>query len=107
MFAICADRQPRRLLRDITHAGAQEAADAIAIWAWGSLLLAAMRPAGSPNGDLDIALVRAHDGGWARPKDNYAADVLMRDATSFRGHCIARANPYCFQTCVGYCVRPP
>ena len=98
MFAINEDKQPQRLLRAIKNGGAQEKADALATWARGSLSLTAMRPAGVPNGELDITLVRAPEGEWAPPKDSNAAGLLLRDAISFREQCIACANSYCFHT---------
>ena len=94
MCAICGDEQPHRLLHELRGGGAQEAADALASWAWGSLALTATHPASSPDGELDIALVRAPDGVWVPPQDSNAAGLLLRDATSFREHCIACANSY-------------
>ena len=107
MFAICADKQPHRLVHEIKNGGAQEKADALAKWDWGSLSLTAMRPAGRPNGELDGTLVRAPDGEWAPPTDSNATGILLRGATSFREHCIACANSYCFHTCSEYCARAP
>ena len=92
MFAISAEKQPRRLLHEIKSSGDQEKADALAAWAWGSLSLTALRPATGQNGDMGAALVRAPDGEWVPPKDSNAAALLLRDATSFREHCIACAN---------------
>ena len=100
MFSIRAGKQPRRLLHEIKNGGAPEKEEALAKWARGSLSLTAMRPAGRPNGELEITLVRAPDGEWAPPKDSYAAGLWLRDATSFREHCIECANPYCFHTCI-------
>ena len=107
MFAISADKQPHRLLHEMKGSGDQEKAGALAAWAWGSLSLTAMHPARGQNGELDVALVRAPDGEWAPPKDSNAAALLLLDAPSFRDHCIACANSYCFHTCSDYCMRAP
>ena len=106
-FAISAGKQPRRLPHALKNGGAQEKAGALATWARGSLSLAAMRPAGIPNGDLRITLFRAPDGEWAPPKDSNAAGLFLRGAISFRAHCIACDNSYFFHTCIDYCVRAP
>ena len=79
-FAISAGKQPRRLPHALKNGGAQEKAGALATWAWGSLSLTAMRPAGLPNGEIDITLARAPAGEWAPPKDSNAVGLLLRDA---------------------------
>ena len=107
MCAICAGNQPHRLLHEIRNAVAQEAADDLAIWAWGALSLTAIRPTGIPNDALGIPLVRVSNGGRAPPKDSNAAGLWMRGAASFRERCIERANAYCFYTCGAYGVRAP
>ena len=107
MFAIYGDKHPRRLLRELRGGCAQEEADALATWAWGSLALSAPHPASTPVGEPDIARARAPDGAWVPPKDSNAAGLLLREATSFREHCIARVNSYCFHTCSYYCMRAP
>ena len=68
MFDIRAGEQPRRLLHAIRNGGAQENEDALAIWAWGSLSLTAMRPAGRTDGELDIPLARAPEWNGRRRK---------------------------------------
>ena len=73
----------------------------------GSLALTATRPASSPDGELDIALVRAPDGAWVHPQASDASGFLLLGATSFREHCIARVNSYCFHTRSDYCIRAP
>ena len=56
MVAIYGDKKPHMLLHELRSGGAQEAADALATWAWGSLALTATHPASIPGGEIDIAI---------------------------------------------------
>ena len=107
MFAITADKQPHRLLREMRGGGSREEADALANWSWGSLSLTALRPAVSPEGVLELPHVRAPYGDWRPTKERNATSRLFRDASSFREHGIARANSYCFHSFIDYCLRAP
>ena len=68
LFAICADKQPHKLLHEMEGGESQDAADALAKWAWGTLSLTAMHPADTPDGGLDLPNVRVPDGEWAPPE---------------------------------------
>ena len=107
MFAICADKQPHKLLHEMKGGESQEAADALEKWDWGALSLTAMRPADTPDGGLDLPNVRAPVGEWAPRKDSNAAALLFREAESFRAHHIDCANSYCFRGFSEYCMRVP
>ena len=86
---------------------AQEVADALAKWAWGSLSLAATHPADNPEGGLDFPNVRA-PGGERAPQNGRNADALLfRESGSFRENHIACADSYCFRGRVEYCMRAP
>ena len=68
LFAICADWNPRKLLREMECGDSQEVADAIANWAFETLALAAIRPSDATEGCLDIPNSRAPDGACSPPK---------------------------------------
>ena len=100
MFSICADKKPRRLLRETEGGESQEVTEALAKWAWGAHSPTAMHPADTPGGDLDLPYVRAPDGEWAPRKDSNAAALLFREEESPQPHHIACANSYFFYGCV-------
>ena len=81
--AICADKRQNREIREIKNIGHQEKEGALAIWERGSLSLTAMRPAGGPNGELDITPVGAPDGEWGPPEDRNATGVVLRGRDIF------------------------
>ena len=59
LFAIRADKQPRRILHEMEGGESQEVSDALAEWGWGNLSLTALRPADTPEICLDFPNVRA------------------------------------------------
>ena len=107
LFSICADNHPNRLLRELGRVESQEAADARAKWAWGTLSLTAPHPADTPEIGLDLPNVRVPDGEWARRQDSNDDAHLFREEESPRARHIACANSYSFHGCAEYFARPP
>ena len=68
LFAICADRQTNKLLRQAEGGESQEVADALAKWAWGALSPTVTHHGDTPEGGLDLPNVRTPDGVCAPKK---------------------------------------
>ena len=65
MYAICADMQPHRLLREMEGGGPREIADALAKWEGSAPAIPAMRPGDTP---------------WGRPRRNQRMSARRRAA---------------------------
>lgn len=89
-FAICENKLPNRLLREMGGGESNEVADVLARRECPFDHIAA--PYRYARGGLDAAIVRVPGGEWAPTKDTDASGLLFRDSESFRSQCLARAN---------------